>query len=105
VKAGATVKATGAKPSAHAPPKLASHSESSESESEDDNEVIKSIGFDNFCDQNLGPAVHKSWSMKIIGMLEIAYENDEITSDYLKFICFSVSKCKTEAKAKNIVIE
>ena len=38
-------------------------------------------------------------------MLEAAYESDEITSYYLEFICFSVSKCKTFEKAKKIVIE
>ena len=37
-------------------------------------------------------------------MLEAAYESDEITSEYLKYICFKVSKCKTEDKSKRIVL-
>ena len=32
-------------------------------------------------------------------------KSEDITSDYLKFICFSVSKCKTEIKVKKIASE
>ena len=55
-----------------------------DSESEDDTAAITRVGFDNFCDEHLGVAVHKAWHLKLVGRLEAAYERDEITSKYLK---------------------
>lgn len=77
----------------------------SESESDDDATAIAKEGFDTFCEKHLGNAATKPWRHKLIGMLEGAYAYEEITSEYLRFICFSIGKCKHETKAKKIVLE
>ena len=69
-------KAKAAKPK----PESRIDSESSDSESEDDTAAISRLGFDNFCDEHLGVAVHKAWYLQLVGRLEAAYDNDEITS-------------------------